>query len=144
MTGKEKVFFDTAPFIYLLENHPVYYAPVSEYLATCVSVKQATLLTSVISIAEFGVLPKRTGKLQFIDDLNGLLRNLNFQVVEINQEIADLSSTLRAQYTFLKGIDALQLAAAIHTNCQEFYTNDTPLNNILEIKVTMASKSITK
>ena len=139
MIGPERVFFDTAPFIYLIENHPEYYAPVSEYLAMCAS-REKIFLTSVITIAEFGVLPKRTGNLILLDNLTNMLRELNFQVVEINQDTAQLSSTLRARYTFLKGIDAFQLAAAIYTDCSEFYTNDKPLKNIQEIKVTVASK----
>jgi len=143
MTGTERVFFDTAPFIYLVENHPEYYAPVSEYLVTCAN-KQVTFLTSVITIAEFGVVPKRTGKLALLDNLIAMLRDLNFQVVEINQEIAQVSSTLRARYNFLKGIDALQIAAALHTSCHEFYTNDKPLKTIQEIKITIASKLTTK
>jgi predicted nucleic acid-binding protein len=121
-------------------NHPEYYIPVSEYLAMCLGTRQATPLTIVIVTAEFGVLPKRTGNLTLLNNLTNLLHELKFQVLEINQEMADLSSSLRALYTFLKGIDALQVAAAIHTGCQEFYTNDKPLNNIQEIKVVMASK----
>jgi hypothetical protein len=49
-----------------------------------------------------------------------MLRDLNFQVAAINREMAELSSALKTWYTFLIGIDALQIAAALHTDCHEF------------------------
>lgn len=127
MTGSDKVFFDTTPFIYLLENHPKYYLPVAEFITLYRSERQANFVTSVLSIAEFGVKPKRAGKFSLITDFENLAQELKFQFFDINHDIAQLASTLRANYTFLKGIDSLQLAASIHTNCTEFFTNDKSL-----------------
>jgi hypothetical protein len=82
-------------------TNPDYYIPVSEYLAMCLGTRQATLLTRVIVTAEFRVLPKRTGNLTLLNNLTNLLHKLKFQVLEINQEMADLSSSLRAARSFI-------------------------------------------
>ena len=47
----KKVFIDTAPFIYLIENHPVFGAPTEKYLLACAE-DESKLLTSVIRISE--------------------------------------------------------------------------------------------
>jgi hypothetical protein len=44
----KKVFIDTAPFIYLIENHPVFGAPIEQYLSACTE-GESMLFTSVIS-----------------------------------------------------------------------------------------------
>jgi predicted nucleic acid-binding protein len=138
MIGSDKVFFDTSPFIYLLENHPRYYLPVAEFITVSLAERQATFVTSVLSIAEFGVKPKRTGKLGLIADFENLTQELKFQFFDINHDIAQLSSTLRANYTFLKGMDSLQLATSIYANCTQFFTSDKNLQTVKEIKVILA------
>jgi predicted nucleic acid-binding protein len=135
MTGSEKVFFDTAPFIYLVENNPKYYLPVAEYMADLISEKEGLLSTSVLSIAEFLVKPAREKDQKLQNDFETFLRELNFQISEINYNIAILSSRLRSNYSFLKGIDSLQLAAALDLNCSAFLTNDKRLKSIKEIQI---------
>ena len=94
-----------------------------------------TFSTSVISVAEFGVKPKKIGKLELINEMEQLLSSLQVKVADVTIEIANLASTLRAHYEFLKGIDSLQLATAINLNCLLFLTNDKALKQVSEIKV---------
>lgn len=136
MTGSEKVFFDTSPFIYLLENHSKYYLPVAEFITVCVSEKQAEFVTSVLTIAEFGAKPRKTGKLNLLKDFENLTSDLKFQFLIVDKEIASFSSTLRADYG-LKGIDSLLLSTAIRSGANEFLTNDKNLKRIKEIKITL-------
>lgn len=44
----KKVFIDTAPFIYLIENHPIFGVPTEQYLSACAE-GESKLFTSVIS-----------------------------------------------------------------------------------------------
>ena len=144
MTGSDRVFFDTSPFIYLLENHPRYYLPVAEFITASLAERQATFVTSVLSTAEFGVKPKKTGKFSLITDFENLTQELKFHFFDINHDIAQLSSTLRAKYTFLKGMDSLQLATSIYANCTQLFTNDKNLQTVKEIKVILAEDLLLK
>ena len=134
MTESDSVFLDTSPIIYLIESNPLFYPKLSSYLA--ISIKNdVPILTSVISIAEFGVKPKKINKLELIEDLEQMLSVLQIKVVDINLETAEISSSLRAKYQSLKSFDALQLASAISNNCNVFVTNDKRLKTITEINV---------
>ena len=134
MTESDSVFLDTSPIIYLIESNPLFYPKLSSYLA--ISIKNdVPILTSVISIAEFGVKPKKINKLELIEDLEQMLSVLQIKVVDINLETAEISSSLRAKYQSLKSFDALQRASAISNNCNVFVTNDKRLKTITEINV---------
>jgi len=56
MTGS-KLFFDTPPVIYLIEENPHYLETVALFLAEAVK-NQAHLTTSVLTMAEASVMPK--------------------------------------------------------------------------------------
>jgi predicted nucleic acid-binding protein len=134
MTASDSIFLDTAPIIYLIENNQHYYSKVSRFLTDNI-LKEVYFSTSVLSIAEFGVKPKKSGKLDLINEMEQMLSALQIKIADITMEVANLASTLRANNQFLKGIDSLQLAAAIQLNCNLFLTNDKALKQISEIKV---------
>lgn len=134
MTVSNQVFLDTSPIIYLIENNPLFYSKVSSYLANAIE-KDGTLSTSVISIAEFGVRPKRINKPGLIEEMEEMLRILQVKIIDINREIAELSSSIRAKYPTIKIFDALQLASAILSKCTDFLTNDKKLKIVTEINV---------
>jgi predicted nucleic acid-binding protein len=134
MTATDQVFLDTSPIIYLIENNVLFYPKVSSFLANVID-KDGTLSTSVISIAEFGVKPKRLNKPMLIDEMEEMLEILQVKIIDINREIAELSSSIRANYPSLKNLDALQLASAISSNCTDFLTNDKKLKIVTEINV---------
>ncbi len=94
----------------------------------------------MLSIAEFGVKPEKEGKQGLIKDLNNLLIDFRFQLLDINANIAHQSYQLRAKYDFLKAMDALQLASAIVNGCTCFYTNDKKLKKVEELKVLLVDE----
>jgi len=132
-----KIFFDTAPFIYLLEDHPEYYTKVNNFINQ-VSF-DSIFETSVISYMEFCVKPFKNERFELIDDLNNLLKSLNCKPTEISLEIAETAYKFRAKYKFLKGMDSLQIATAFNKKCNIFLSNDIPLKQIEEIKVVIIS-----
>ena len=131
-----KVFVDTAPFIYLAENHPNYAEKTKKYIAAAFA-NQDTLFTSVISLMEFSIKPEKEGNPASIIKLKRLWKRLNFEILIIDEEIAEKAAKLRAKYTFLKGLDALQIASALQHGCNQFLTNDIPLKKIIEIQVVL-------
>ena len=135
MIGTGRIFVDTAPFVYLVENHPDYYPLVSSFISSKIAISEFSLVTSVITLAEFEVNPKRNNQLIVIEKFRSKLKELDFLIAEITLDIAELSSDLRTKYPYLKLFDALQLATAINVKCQSFLTNDLRLKQIKEIDV---------
>ncbi|MDX2281991.1 MAG: PIN domain-containing protein [Saprospiraceae bacterium] len=129
-----RIFIDTSPFIYLVEGHPAFADPVKTYILNAVA-NDDHLVTSVITIMEYGVMPTRKGKEALIHEFDGFIQSLNIPVEIIDRSTAVLAYKLRGKYEFLKGMDALQLAVAIETGCELFITNDKKLKNITEIQV---------
>jgi predicted nucleic acid-binding protein len=134
MTPNSKIFFDTAPFIYWLEQHPTLCLKARKFVADAVAFN-CDFTTSVVSFAEFGVYPERNGRPDLIQDFEDAIADFSFDFLEINLPIARMAYRLRAKYTFLKGMDAFQLAAALHSGCQYFLTNGRPLSVITEINI---------
>lgn len=133
-----KLFVDTAPFIYLLENNADFYQPVATYLAQTVQAN-AALVTSVITYTEFCVKPQQPGRQDLIRDFDVLLNELGVEMVEIPFAAAVTAYQLRARYTFLKGMDSLQIAAAINAGCEVFFTNDRKLQHVTELSVVLVA-----
>lgn len=129
-----KTFIDTSPFIYLIENHPEFAAQVGAFILDAVS-NNDELVTSVITLMEFSVLPERKGRQELILQLGELLHLMNISVEVIDRNVAETAYKLRAKYNFLKGLDALQISVAIEKECDQFLTNDKKLQNISEIEI---------
>ena len=129
-----KIFIDTAPFIYLIENHPIHSEKVKNYIANSIS-KGDQLVTSVVTLMEFGVKPAKENRQDVIDKFEELLNRLGIKIIEIDKNISTSGYQIRAKYEFLKGMDALQLASAIKNECNSFLTNDKKLEKVKEIKI---------
>jgi predicted nucleic acid-binding protein len=129
-----RIFIDTAPFIYLVEGHPVLANRVRTFILNAVS-NDSDFMTSVITIMEYGVMPTKKGKEALIHEFDRFIQSLNIPVEIIDRGTAEFAYKLRAKYGFLRGMDALQLSVAIETGCGIFMTNDKKLKNITEIQV---------
>ena len=129
-----KKFIDTAPFIYLIESHPIFADKVINLFSES-TINRDSLITSVITLMEFGVKPERDGRQEIIAKFEEFLVRLNFEVNQVDERIAKKAYQLRAKYQFLKGMDSIQIATAILSNCDEFVTNDKKLKKITEIAV---------
>ncbi len=134
MNAVGKIFFDTAPFIYLLENHPKYGQMVDDFIIEATG-NNALFVTSVLSLAEFGVIPERNNRQDLFTDFEHLISSASFEVLPIERQIAITSYKLRAKYPALKAMDSLQLAAAINFDCDYFFTNDYKLKRVPEINI---------
>jgi predicted nucleic acid-binding protein len=130
----DKIFLDTAPFIYLIENNPVFAPKVKQFLANSI-IDGHVFLTSVVSLSEFGVKPTKENQPKLIRKFEEFLEKLSIELFIIDKNAAIKSYELRAKYSFLKGMDAFQLAVAINENCRVFVTNDKDLKKVAEILV---------
>lgn len=132
--GSEKIGIDSMLFIYLLEDHPEFSDTVSSILKDVESGKMIGV-TSVITQLEILVKPKKDHNLPAIEAYKSILSDFpNLEIVPVDNEIADIASTLRADYG-IKTPDAIQVATSIKEECSVFVTNDLALKKIKEIKV---------
>lgn len=129
-----KIFFDTAPFIYLIENHPEFASKVKTLITDAI-INGDQLVTSVVTISEFGVKPTRDNRIDLIEKFEQLLSRLNVEILVIDQSAAKKAYELRAKYRFLKGMDAFQVALSLNSKCNQFLTNDKKLKSITEIDI---------
>lgn len=131
--GDMAIFIDTSPYIYLLENDERYGGVVKNFFDGMFA--NHNIFTSVITLAEFSVIPYRIGNLNDVSLLKTFLDITDTHIIQVDEAISLYSAKIRATYQGIKGIDALQLSAAIHYGCDIFFTNDKRLKKISEIRV---------
>ena len=127
-----RVFIDTAPFIYYLEKNPEYFGRARDFFLYCYE-NQKSIIMSVITVEEYLVFPYSIKDNELIDNFNKFLLALGIHVVDIDRRIAEKAASIRASFKNFKGMDSLQLAAAIVYDCDLFLTNDRQLFQFKEI-----------
>ena len=136
MIDYKKVFVDTAPFIYFIEKdvyNPQYFEKVKEFFMNGYG-SNKEFATSVITMEEYFVFPYRNNNHSLIEMFNRFVATMNMEMIEINQEIAQKASQIRAEYKNFKAMDAIQLATACIMGCDLLLTNDKQLKQFKEIK----------
>ena len=118
-----KVFIDTAPLIYYLEQSPQYYKKIRKFFGECCEY-DTQIVTSAITVEEYCVFPFRNNKLELIQNFDKFLEDMEFDLVDVDDSIAKKAAQIRAMYRDFKAMDALQLATACLTGCDLFLTND--------------------
>ena len=141
MTDSEfgKVFLDTAPIIYYLEENETYYPGMKVFLRGCYE-NGAIFQTSVATVEEYHVYPYRNNDISVIGRFRRFLDDFEIRVYEIDYYTALAAARLRAKYKGIKAMDALQLACAIQHNADIFLTNDRQLRQCEEINVRLAEE----
>lgn len=121
-----RLFVDTAPIIYFIEEHPAYIDEVSDiFNKTAEGTVQ--VVTSVITLIEVLAKPYKFGQDNIVDVYKDFFSNSKgFSVMSIDTGIAELTAKIRAEFGF-KVPDALQLAIFEHNDCEYFVTNDKQL-----------------
>ena len=132
--GPGPVAIDTAVFIYFIEEDPRF-LPLIEPLFQEADRGARELVTSAITLLEVLVVPYRAGNRLLADRYEALLtRSRGVRVVDLTRAQLRAAAQLRAT-TGVKTPDALQLAAAIGTDCHAFLTNDRRLPGIPGLRI---------
>lgn len=137
MIGFNKVFVDTAPFIYLIEKSDLYLQTMEEFFNYCLD-NDKMILTSVITVEEYSVMPYRDNNTKLVSDFYGLISATDTEVLCIDEKTADKAAQIRAKYKSFKAMDSLQLASAVLNGADLFLTNDKQLKQFDEITVLTA------
>lgn len=132
MTEFKRIFVDTAPIIYYLENSALYMDSIKKFFTKCLE-GNIQIVTSAITVEEYLVFPYSIGKMEFVDNFKRFIEYMNIEVVDIDSNIAEKGAKIRGQYKKFKSMDALQVATAIVSGCDMFFTNDKQLRQEKEL-----------
>ncbi|CAM8647751.1 COG1848 Predicted nucleic acid-binding protein, contains PIN domain [Burkholderiales bacterium] len=114
------VLVDTAPWIYLLQDHPDF-APRFEGLFAAAEEGQIELALSTITLAEVLTGPYKAGEMALAKRYEKALGR--YQIMPFSVAVAIQAAQLRAQYG-LKLPDATQLATALDMGAAALVTHD--------------------
>lgn len=118
-----KIYLDSCIAIYLVEEHPAYFAAIENMLAELEGIVCHSPLTEL----ECLVLPLRLKRNDLLDKFSRFF-SLNLKL-EIPDAVYQEAARLRADFG-IKTPDALHLATARFHNCTEFWTNDGRLADV--------------
>lgn len=125
---------ETSPFIYFVEQHPVYVGRMRDVFRR-VDEGNPRIVTSVITLTEILVLPIETGNQAYEQAYREMLLNIEtIRLERVSVAIAEQAARLRARYN-LRTPDALHIATAITAGCDAFLTNDRALRRADVIRV---------
>lgn len=135
-----RVYLDTAPIIYGVEEHGSYWAALEPFWN---SVKNAEIevVTSELSLLETLVVPMRDEDADLIAGYETLLTASQVGLVPITLSILRTAARLRATQNF-KTPDAIHAATAVLSNCDHLVSNDTGFRRLAAIEVTILSDLI--
>ena len=125
------VVVDTAPLIYLLEDHPQF-APAFVGLFEAFERGHLQIAVSTISLAEVLVGPLRAGQDALAKRYEKALGE--FELVPISTEIAATAARLRASLG-LRLPDALQAATALELGAAALVTHDRDFSRLQGLQV---------
>jgi predicted nucleic acid-binding protein len=130
----KKVFLDTAPLIYYIEENPQYSVLLNNLFLE--NSKGVFLFqTSVITLLEVLVLPMRMNENQLVEQYQKILCNsTSVNIIDITIDIAKKAASYRAKYG-LKTPDSIQIATAVDASADYFFTNDIRLKAVTEIEI---------
>lgn len=132
MIDFKRVFIDTSPIIYYLENSALYMDKMKRFFEMCLE-RQIEIVTSVITVEEYLVFPYASGKTELVENFKRFIAYMNIEVIHIDCEIAEQAAKIRGKFKHFKAMDSLQIAAAMASKCDRFFTNDKQLRQEREL-----------
>jgi predicted nucleic acid-binding protein len=129
------VLVDTAPWIYLLEDHDEF-APRFVGLFEAAERGQIQLALSTITLAEVLTGPFKAGQTALAKRYENALNQ--YQVVSVTPAVASLAAQLRVEYR-LKLPDAVQFASALDIGAAALVTHDRDFSAVQGLPVLMGA-----
>jgi predicted nucleic acid-binding protein len=129
------VLVDTAPWIYLLEDHAEF-APRFLGLFEAAERGQIQLALSTVTLAEVLAGPFKAGQTALAKRYETAMGA--YQVVPLSAAVASLAAQLRVQYR-LKLPDAVQLASALQIGAAALVTHDRDFSAVQGLPVLMGA-----
>ena len=124
-----RLYLDAAPVIYLVQDME----PYASRVRAIVNANGTALVASDLTRLECCVKPMRDGDTQLLQDFDDFFQ-ASIMVYEIRRDVMLRATRLRADHGF-KTPDAIHLAVALTTGCDEFLTNDRRLDKCRDIEI---------
>ena len=125
-----RIYLDSAPIVYLVEQNPSFSPMVVAKLATL----GGDLVSSELARMEALVLPYRIQDQGLIQDFEDFFSTQLVEIAGVHRAVFTRAARVRAQYPF-KTPDAIHLATAIVSGCDIFVTNDHRLQRFTGIRI---------
>ena len=125
------IVLDSAPIIYLLEDHPKYrrrFDPIFESHAA----GHVRFAVTTMTIAEVLTGPLGAGEEMLARRYRSILES--WQVIDMNTDIAESAARIRGLFR-LKLADAVQVASAIAINADALVTHDRDFSSVTGLRV---------
>lgn len=119
------VYPDTCILIYWLERNPTYVDTIVQILRPAQGAAPILVFTELTRL-ECRVKPLKTGNQVQLAGYDRVFSTPGYRFVGLVREVFDLATELRGLHG-LKTPDAIHLAAALHSGCDEIWTNDDRL-----------------
>ena len=119
------VYPDTCILIYWLERNPTYVDAILQKLRPALESAPILVFTELTRM-ECRVKPLQTDKQIQLAGYDRVFSTPGYRFEKLSREVFDVATELRAQYG-LKAPDAIHLAAALSSGCDEIWTNDDRL-----------------
>lgn len=133
MIEYRKVFLDTTPLIYFLDND-IHFGDKVRRIFEEILCSGNKMISSSITCEEYLVYPYRTNNQEKIDVFFEFIRDNGIELVPVTVDIAKKAAAIRAEYRDFKAMDSLQLATALETMCDLFLTNDKQLKQFKNMR----------
>lgn len=131
MTDFKRIFLDTSPVVYYLENNVLYYPKMKKFWKMY---EDSDYVTSAVTVTEYLTYPYQQNNMKLINAFYAFVDGMDIEIRSIDKAVAEKAAQIRAEYKFFKTMDSLQLATACLAKCDLFLTNDKQLKQFKEIK----------
>ena len=130
-----RIYWDSCVLIYRIQA----VEPWNERIATrLAAVPGCRLVITELTRFECRVKPLREGDAETLNAFDRFFASTNIEYGVLSRRMFDLAVELRARQR-LKTVDALHLASAITSDCQEFWTNDRRLERAAAGRIAVVS-----
>jgi predicted nucleic acid-binding protein len=138
LADTKRLYIDTAPLIYYIEEHPTYVAQM-DAITAAIDGGEVAAYSSVITLTEVLTRPVKLGNSQLEEQYRHILLHSGaYHLIPVSTRIADNAARLRARYN-LRTADALHVASAMDASCTTFLTNDHGIQRITDLSVVLLS-----
>lgn len=129
-----KLFLDACSIIYLIESQQEQ-GQRTRFLINQALKAKTQLAVSRLSFLECRVLPLKSKNAELLDCYDRFFRLPDLEIVELDAKVINTATKLRASHPSLRTPDALQLACALTSDCNQFLTGDKKLSAITDIEI---------
>lgn len=122
----KRAYFDANAVIYYIEQNPTYMPVMVQHMFGRAGEELVCCVTSDLVRLETRVHPLRHSHTRLLSQFDAFFAANQQHCAPFGRAVFDLATQLRADHA-LKTPDALHLAAALESACDEFWTNDDRL-----------------